>query len=198
MAAAEIGFYGLGSIEHSVKLGRETHRLGILLQQNSRTFYRNLGTALDRAAVNFAAARIVLKLQFLDDLSADNVAARLKALGQGCESVALVAAEHPLVSEAIDSVLETGVPVVGLIAPLSARGNVGFVGLDHWKVGRTAAWAFDRIIRAPGKIGILVGNPRYRNQELNETGFRSYFREHNAGFTLLEPLWTCRGLVPLL
>ena len=60
MAAAEIGFYGLGSIEHSVKLGRETHRLGILLQQNSRTFYRNLGTALDRAAVNFAGARILV------------------------------------------------------------------------------------------------------------------------------------------
>jgi LacI family transcriptional regulator len=30
--------------------------------------------------------------------------------------------------------------------------------LDNWKVGRTAAWAFDKIIRTPGKIGILVGN----------------------------------------
>lgn len=44
--------------------------------------------------------------------------------------------------------------------------------------------------RVPGKIGILVGNHRYRNQELNESGFRSYFREHNSEFTLLEPLAT--------
>lgn len=95
-----------------------------------------------------------------------------------------------MVSEAIDTLLLKGVPVAGLIAPLSARGNVGFVGLDNYKVGRTAAWAFDRIVKSPGKIGILVGNHRYRNQELNESGFRSYFREHNSGFVLLEPLAT--------
>src|SRR4029079_3092165 len=42
----------------------------------------------------------------------------------------------------------------------------------------------------PGKLGILVGNHRYRCQEMNESGFRSYFREHAPGFTLLEPLLT--------
>ena len=35
-----------------------------------------------------------------------------------------------------------------------------------------------------------MGHPRYRNQELNEAGFRSYFREHAPDFTLLEPLRT--------
>lgn len=186
-AAREIGFYGLGSIEHSVRSGRETHRLGVLLQQGGRTFYRNLGDALRRAAKDSPDGMVELTLEFLDDLSPDNVAARLAAIGRTCESVALVAAEHPLVSDAIDAVLRIGVPVAGLIAPLSARGNVGFVGLDNWKVGRTAAWAFDKMSKDPGKIGILVGNHRYRNQEMNESGFRSYFREHNSRFTLLEP-----------
>ncbi len=189
-AAQEIGFYGLRTIEHAVNRGRETWRLGVLLQQQGRTFYRNLGEGIRRAAASHPDATVALTLQFLDDLSPDNVAARLKTLGESCESVAVVAAEHPLVSDAIDRLIDAGVPVTGLIAPLSARGNVGFVGLDNWKVGRTAAWAFDRIIREPGKIGILVGNHRYRNQELNESGFRSYFREHNAAFTLLEPLAT--------
>ena len=35
-----------------------------------------------------------------------------------------------------------------------------------------------------------MGNPRYRNQEMNEAGFRSYFREHAPDFTLLEPIST--------
>ena len=39
-------------------------------------------------------------------------------------------------------------------------------------------------------IGILMGNPRYRNQEMNETGFRSFFRECAPDFTLLEPITT--------
>ena len=189
-AAREIGFYGLGSIEYSIERGREAHRLGILLQQGNRTFYRNLGEALRRAAEDHIGDRVELTLEFLDELSPDNVAARLTHLGETCESVALVAAEHPKVSEAIDALLNQGVPVAGLIAPLSAHGNVGFVGLDYWKVGRTAAWAFDKMVREPGKIGILLGNHRYRNQELNESGFRSYFREHSTGFLLLEPLAT--------
>lgn len=44
--------------------------------------------------------------------------------------------------------------------------------------------------KVPGKVGILVGNHRYRGQEMNEAGFRSYFREHAPEFTLLEPLST--------
>ena len=189
-AAREIGFYGLGTIEIAIRNSRDTHRLGILLQQGARAFYRDLGSALERAAKDYGDGNVELALEFLDDLSTDNVATRLMTLGDACESVALVAAEHPIISDAIDSVLRMGVPVAGLIAPLSARGNVGFVGLDNWKVGRTAGWAFDKMSKTPGKIGILVGNHRYRNQELNENGFRSYFREHNSDFTLLEPLST--------
>jgi|SRR6056297_96307 len=189
-AAEDIGFYGLGTIEHSIRKGRETHRLGVLLQQSGRTFYRNLGEIIERTARQYPDCEVELTLEYLDDLSPDRVAERLIALGASCEAVALVAAQHPMVANAIDIVMANGVPVAGLIAPLSASGNVSFVGLDNWKVGRTAAWAFDRMVREPGKVGILVGNPRYRNQEMNESGFRSYFREHNQDFTLLEPLAT--------
>jgi len=186
-AAGEIGFYGLGTIEHAVRTGRQTHRLGILLQQKGRRFYHNLGNAMETAAATRVGDKVELSLEYLDDLSPDRVAERLLALGETCEAVALVAAQHPIVADAIDTLVDTGVPVASLIGPLSARRNVSFVGLDNWKVGRTAAWAFANMVRNPGKIGILLGNHRYRNQEMNESGFRSYFREHNTDFTLLEP-----------
>ena len=188
-AAGDIGFYGLGTIEHSVRKSRETHRLGVLLQQGGRTFYSNLGETFASVAEGFPE-KIELSLEYLDDLSPDHVAARIQKLAESSQSIAMVASQHPKVADAIDSVLEKGVAVTALIAPLSSRGNISFVGLDNWKVGRTAAWAFDKCVREPGKIGILVGNHRYRNQEMNESGFRSYFREHNSSFTLLEPLST--------
>ena len=81
-------------------------------------------------------------------------------------------------------------PVFCLISQLSATGNVNYVGLDNWKVGRTAAWAIANVCKQPGKVGIFVGNHRFRCQEMNETGFRSYFREFAPDFTLLEPLST--------
>lgn len=189
-AAEEIGFYGLGTIKHAVRAGRATHKLGILLQQKGRRFYRNIGDAMIAEAGRRRDENVELSLEYLDDLSPEKVAAALLKLGESCESVALVAAQHPIVADAIDAVMAKGVPVAGLIAPLSAQGNVSFVGLDNWKVGRTAAWAFSNIVKEPGKIGILLGNHRYRNQEMNESGFRSYFREHNASFVPLEPLAT--------
>ena len=189
-AAEELGFYGLGTIEHSVKSNRATFRFGILLQQEARTFYHDLGQAMTEAAETFPGANVHLTLEFLEDLSPEKVAAHIVSLGERSEALAIVAPQHQLVSDAIDTVLNNDVPVVSLIGPLTARGNISFVGLDNWKVGRTAAWAFDKIVRKPGKIGIIVGSHRLRNQEMNESGFRSYFREHNSDFTSLEPMTT--------
>ena len=189
-AAERIGFYGLGAIESSVRKSLESHRLSILLHQGHRVFYRDLGNALRQAAQAFPHATIVLDLEYLDDLSPGNVAARILAHGESCESLGLVASEHPSVSDAITCLLDRGIPVSALIGPLSARGNVGYIGHDNWKKGRSAAWAFHRICRNPGKIGVLLGNHRYRNQEINESGFRSYLREQDAGFVPLEPVST--------
>ena len=149
-AAENIGFYGVGSIKDSVSQGLETHRLAILLQQGHRMFYRDLGNALKRAAKNFSGANVELELEYLDDLSPDNVSRRIVAVGENTESLGVVAAEHPLVSDAITSVLANGTPVSALIGPLSARGNVGYIGHDNWKKGRVAGWAFHKICRKPG------------------------------------------------
>lgn len=194
-AAEEIGFYGIRTIEHGVRQAQATHRIGVLLQRKERTFYRMLGEAITQAAASWQDGQIELVLEFLEDLTPEKVASHIVALGKKCESIAIVAPQHHFVSDAIDEVLDSGVPVTSLIGPLTAKGNVSFVGLDNWKVGRTAAWAFNKMVHTPGKIGVLVGSHRLRNQEMNESGFRSYFREHNTGFTLLEPLPTYESAV---
>lgn len=193
--AEEIGFYGARTIEHGIRTTQTTHRLGVLLQRKERTFYRILGEAITEAAATWQGGRIELVLEYLEDLTPEKVAAHIVSLSEKCESMAIVAPQHHFVADAIDMVIEAGVPVTSLIGPLSAKGNVSFVGLDNWKVGRTAAWAFNRMVREPGNVGILVGSHRLRNQEMNESGFRSYFREHNTDFTLLEPLPTYESAV---
>jgi len=69
-----------------------------------------------------------LTLIHLEDLSPDNVANALLELSETCDSIALVAAQHPLVAQAIQTVMQKGIPVTGLIAPLYAAENVNFVG----------------------------------------------------------------------
>lgn len=189
-AAARIGFYGLGSIQARIAAARPKLRFGVLLLQRHRPFYQNVARALSEAAADATAAEIDLRVEFLEDLSPQNTAERALALAADCDALCLTSAVHPVVIDAVERIQSTGKPVFALISQLSATGQLPYVGLDNWKVGRTSAWAFASICKAPGKIGILMGNPRYRNQEMNETGFRSYFREHAPDFTLLEPITT--------
>jgi LacI family transcriptional regulator len=116
------------------------------------------------------------------------VAQRIIGLARSVDAIGLVAADHPHVAEAIGQANHMRIPVIGLISEVTAPCRVGYVGLDNWKVGRTAGWAIANICRAPGKVGIIVGSPRYRCQDQNEMGFRSYFREHAPEFQLLEPV----------
>lgn len=188
--AERIGYYGLGTIRAQITLRKPKLRFGFLLHQPTRTFYKMLGAALQAATRMTKEHDIDTELIFAEDLSPQFISNKLLELGNTCNAVAVVSAVHPLVTQAIDTLDAKNIPVFALISQLSATGNVNYVGLDNWKVGRTSAWAFHSICRSPGKIGILVGNHRYRCQEMNESGFRSYFREHAPNFQLLEPIST--------
>jgi LacI family transcriptional regulator len=189
-AAERIGFYGLGSIESRVAASRPRYRFGFLLQQPTRPFYREVGNALAAAASRVSDSDVNARIEFLEELAPQNIASRMLKLSEECEAIGVVAAVHPLVNQTVETLQQRGVPVFALISQLAATGHVHYVGLDNWKVGRTAAWAIQHICKTPGKLGILVGNHRYRCQEMNESGFRSYFREYAPEFTLLEPLTT--------
>jgi LacI family transcriptional regulator len=189
-AAADIGFYGLGAIESRVARARAKYRFGFVLQQSSRAFYKNLALALRQATERVDHAQVEIQVEFIEDLAPQNIAAKMLELAETCDAVGVVAAVHPIVMQAVEALEAQGIPVFALISQLASTGRVHFIGCDGWKTGRTAAWMFHHACNKPGKLGLLVGNTRYRCQEMNESGFRSYFREHANEFTVLEPLLT--------
>lgn len=189
LAAAEaIGFYAAPVLRERLETVQPMRRFGVLLQQSNRTWYRLIAEALRDAAAKDAS--IALEIEHMDDLSPEAVAARMIEMGAEVEALAVVAAEHPRITEAIERLAGRGVRTVALVSGLTAPSGVAYVGLDNWKVGRTAGWTFSHLCRRPGRLGILVGNHRYRSQEANESGFRSYMREYASEFTLLEPQTT--------
>lgn len=189
-AAERIDFYGRGAISARIDAARPRDRFVALLQQPGRTFYELIGRELRRAATEVAGRDVRLDVRFMEELSPERVAAEIAAAAEAAEAVAVVAADHPLIHDAVAGAVAGGTPVIGLITPLGGGAPSGFVGLDNYKVGRTAGWAFDRLCRRRGEIGMLVGSHRFRNQGLNEQGFRSYCREHAADLTILDPAST--------
>jgi LacI family transcriptional regulator len=188
-AAEELQFYALPALRQRLKANPDRLKIGFLLQQSHRGFYRAIASALAQAAEEHAEPVEVL-VEHMDLLSPEAVSERILRMGSSVQALGVVSAEHPRVSAAIEALAARGVPTYGLISELTAACGTGYVGLDNWKVGRTAGWAIAGMCKRPGKVGIVVGNHRYRCQELNESGFRSYMREHAPQFSLLEPIQT--------
>ncbi|MDC7699687.1 LacI family DNA-binding transcriptional regulator [Vogesella indigofera] len=187
-AAEKLGFRRASLIRDRLDERTAGYRLGFILQKSSTHFYSELGSVLEattRTQMQPAGKALVA---FLDELTPEHVVAKLYELGKKVDAIALVAADHPLVSQAIDDITARGIPVFALISDLTAVSCSGYVGIDHRKVGRTAAWAISTISPAPGKVGVIVGSHRYLCQEQSEMSFRSYFREFAPQFQVLETL----------
>lgn len=186
-AAQEIGFHATGLIRQRMGPQRVPVRLGFLLQQPHRDFFRRVGKTLAEETRSHGGVEGTPRVEFLDDLEPAHVAAELLKLGRTVDAVALISGGHPHLTKAIDTLQDEGIPVFGVITELVASRPVGFAGLDNLKVGRTAAWAMAHMIPRPGKVGIIMGSHRYSCQMMNEMGFRSFFRENAPEFRILEP-----------
>lgn len=185
-AAEEIGFRAVGQLRQRLGPPQPQRSFGFLLQGDPKSFYGMLGDALAAEAKANTSIRADVRVELIDGMMPEAVADRLLKLGRRMHAVGVVTADHPRITQAIEALSADGVPVVALISDLTASARAGYIGLDAWKVGRTAAWAIAHLCRQPGKVGILVGSHRYLCQDVSESGFRSWFRELGSGFTLLD------------
>ena len=183
-AADRIGFYGLGSIEQHLMKARPSFRLGFLMQQSKRQIYQAMARQVVSAARSRRNETVEPLVDFVDLLTPENIAQRLIALGRECDAVAIIAADHPLIGQAIRTLRDAGKPVVAYISDQSAPDRAAYVGTDNWKLGRTAAYLIDRMTPGAGRIAVYLGNHRYQCQDAADASFRSYIREHAPHLTI--------------
>lgn len=185
-ASERIGFYATGVIEDRLRKSVPHYRLGFLLQQSSRELYKLFGRQIEAACHHRRHEVVSPLVDFVDLLTPDNIAARLIALGRETDAVAVIAADHPVIGQAITELHEWGKPVVAYITDQSASKLSAYVGVDNWKLGRTAAFLVARTSLTPGRIAVFIGNHRYQCQDVADAGFRSYIREHAPHLTVAE------------
>lgn len=183
-AAEKIGFYGIATIEDRVRKSAPHYRLGFLLQQSTRDLYQLFNRKIVAACHERRDEVVHPTVEFVDLLTPENIAARLKALGAANDAVAVIAADHPVIAQAIRELREAGTPVVAYITDQSAPERAAFVGTDNWKIGRTAAYLIAQMTPQPGRIAVFLGNHRYQCQDVSDASFRSYIREHAPHLTV--------------
>lgn len=186
-AAQRIGFHASGLIGQRLRRDLPEYRLGFLLLPE-QSFYRQFAGELETAAAQTSAFKASAIIDVVTSLAPDEIVARLESLAARTRAVAIVAPDHPMLTAAVQTLKDKGIPVFSLLSDFATGVREGYVGLDNRKVGRTAAWMIAKAAKRSGKVALFVGSHRFHGHELREIGFRSYFREQAPEFTLLDTL----------
>ncbi|MBK8158146.1 MAG: LacI family DNA-binding transcriptional regulator [Rhodospirillaceae bacterium] len=149
------------------------------------------------------ANQVQRSLDWLDDQNAfgdllrvnvfdpQTLAATLRGLVGRYHGAAIVALDHPMVRDAIDELVESGMVVVTLVsdAPTSRRHR--FVGIDNAAAGRTAGTLLGRFSKGSrGSVGVIAGSLALRDHADRLFGFQQVIA---AEFADLSPLPTLEG-----
>jgi LacI family transcriptional regulator len=187
-AAEALGYHATPLLRSRLAEQQKPWRMGFLLQRESSPFYQQLAKDLEAAALAVAGRDSRPLIEFVSDLDPAGIVARMQAMSRRVDALAVVAVDHPRVTEEIERLHGQGLATFALLSDLSAPLRAGYLGLDARKAGRTAAWAITRLARQPGAVAIFVGSHRYLDHDTREISLRSYLREHAPDFRLLEPL----------
>jgi LacI family transcriptional regulator len=185
LAADEIGYHAASLLQRRFRETRPRKTVVVLLQRSNDAFYRSIAHEIEQTPQTNGRFALDIRVHFMDEVSPDFIAEILLEKSIEADAVVLVALDHHLINQAIDQLSARGKIVISLLSPLSSPNCSGHIGLDSHRAGRSAAWAISRLSCKAGKVGILLGSHRYRNQEISEISFISYLRELAPDFQLL-------------
>jgi LacI family transcriptional regulator len=152
--------------------------LMFLLPAGTNRYLQMLGDYIGYAQDTLAPFNVRCRCRFIDSFDPQVLAEGLLRHGKGVDGLAFMAAEHPLVREAVNTLAERGVHVVTLISDLSNSRRVAYVGMDNRAAGRTAGHLIGRFIGPrSGQVAMIAGSLSYRGHEEREMGFLHAMRE---------------------
>lgn len=175
--AQQIGFYGSGTIRSKLDRSGPPRTVGLLLQAESAPFHAEFARRFVAECDEPGSPVLRPKVLHVNDLEPARVAEAIAGFAKQCDVLAISTADHPLINDVVDTVVDGGTPVIAAVSSLSSTKCSLYVGLDNRRLGRAAGWfACNLRGHAPG-MAVVAGTSRHVCQEQREMGFRSFIRE---------------------
>ncbi len=155
-----------------------------VVMQTPQRFSDAFRAAVEAELPAFAPAMVRARFHLWESGSTAQMVDALARI-RGSHGVVLKAQDDPHVAEAIDRLVESGVPVVTYTTDVPASSRCGYVGIDNHGAGVTAAYLVEQwLAGAPSGVLITLSRTVFRGEGEREVGFRSALR--NSGRTVIE------------
>lgn len=188
-AAERLGYHGTGLARFRAEAARRpAMKLGFLLQKPGQEFYGTFAAILERTVAERRDIRGKAIVRFPEEQGAEHYVRAIGELASTCDAIAVVAPNHPRITDLIQDIAATGLPVFTLLNDNGQGHRRAYFGTDNVKVGRIAAWMLSTHLHGPGELAIFLASGRWYGHVLRETGFQSYLRTRATHLTLLDSL----------
>ncbi len=152
-----------------------------IVMQTPRRFSDAFRAAVEAELPAFAPAMLRARFHLWESGSTAQMVDALRRL-RGSHGVVLKAQDQPEVAEAIDRLVDAGVPVVTYATDVPASSRCGYVGIDNHGAGLTAAYLVNQWLGpAPADVLITLSQTVFRGEGEREVGFRSGLRGSGRG-----------------
>jgi LacI family transcriptional regulator len=165
---------------------RSVHRFCFVLPSGNNTFMRLLADQVRQIREWLASQRAVADLIEVDVFNPAALAAALERIDDTYDGVAVVALDHPMVREAIDTLAERGLEIVTLVSDVPGARRAHYVGIDNSAAGRTAATLLGRFSGARrGTVAVIAGSLSLRDHAERVYGFCQVIASEYDGLQVL-------------
>lgn len=187
-AAHRIGYHGRAIFQSRLHTPLPELRLGFVLLKKSQEFYIDYAKEIAQAASANRDYRITVDLRYSSSQSPDEFCALLTDMGRTCDAIACTAVNDQRLNHVVQDLKDKGIAVISVMNDFAQGIRKSYIGMNNMKVGRLAAWMITKTLHQPGKLAIFVGGNRWHGHDLREVGFRSFVRESDRGFQVLDTL----------
>jgi LacI family transcriptional regulator len=166
-----------------LRLNGRRYLIDVVMQTPER-FSDAFRAAIEAELPAFAPAMLRARFHLWESGSTEQMVEALSRI-RGSHGVVLKAQDEPEVGEAVDRLVESGVPVVTYATDIPASARCAYVGIDNHGAGVTAAYLMREWLgSAPSDVLITLSRAVFRGEGEREVGFRSAMRP--TGRTIVE------------
>lgn len=158
----------------AVRLARGIqYQFCFVLPTGTNSFMNLLASQVERTLESLSDQQAYGDIVRVDVFEPGLLAEALRSLMGRYHGVAVVALDHPLVRDAINELVDSGMSVVTLVSDVPGSKRHRFVGIDNSAAGRTAGTLMGRFAGSrSGPVGLIAGSLALRDHVERLYGFQ--------------------------
>ena len=181
MRRVEEAMVKLGYAANSLaaRLASPAMQLQIVVPRGVNPFYESLVNEFLEQSKPMSEAGSEVAIHRIDIFDPEEVQALMRSF-RPCPGMTVILVAHNAseIGLEIDSLVQSGVPVITLVSDNVRSARRSFIGIDNFAAGRTAGELMSRFIgERNGVVGILVGHAGLRDHLDRRSGFEQIMAE---------------------